>query len=132
MSTATAAPWALASLPAGGYEVEVERAGCGSWRSGRQWVDGGGVLDLGGARLTSPGTLRFDVPDGPLPEGLAVEIVGRRGQHDVRFEVLRRLDEDLWIAPGSYRLLWRVGEGPVASERFEIASDATVRLGLRW
>jgi hypothetical protein len=127
-----AAAWQLTGLPEGHYEAEVGHACCTTWRSGRLWSDGAAGLDLGVATLAGPGAVRFELPDGPLPEGLAVELIRRRRAHDVRVEVLRRLDEELWVAPGAYRLLWRVGAGEVSRATFAVEADASATLRLQW
>jgi hypothetical protein len=119
-------------LPAGPYEVDVSLAGCGGWRSGPCVTTADAILDLGLAGLSAPGVVRFELPDGPVPEALTVEIVGQRGGHDVRLEVLRRLDGELWIAPGAYRLLWRLGDGEVATAPFRVESGAAQVLRLEW
>ena len=126
------AAWSHAGLPAGLYEVEVSRAGCGGWQSGPCVTTVDAILDLGLASLSAPGVVRFELPDGPVPEALAVEIVGQRGGHDVRQEVLRRLGGELWIAPGAYRLLWKLGDGEVATAPFQVESGGVQVLRLAW
>jgi len=126
------AAWSHVGLPAGPYEVDVSLAGCGGWRSGPCVTTADAILDLGLAGLSAPGVVRFELPDGPVPEALTVEIVGQRGGHDVRLEVLRRLDGELWIAPGAYRLLWRLGDGEVATAPFRVESGAAQVLRLEW
>jgi hypothetical protein len=132
MTNAPNMPWELKSLPAGFYDLEVWLAGSGQKNLGRHWVDGKSKSDLGMISLAKPGLVHFDLPSNKMPEDLKVEITSLRDSFDVRIESLKTLADDVKMAQGNYVLATRRGEEPPQFQTFEVTTDATTVLLVRW
>ena len=132
MSKAENSPvFAIQSLPAGWYRVEVGATSLGWVDAGRHWVDGKSMVDLGKVGLGQPGRVRIHFADGSVPTGDKFEqqVCQRRAALDLRVEdATTAKGEDLLLPAGDYWLLWRDLQGKKQLQAFHVDAGRDTRV----